>query len=510
MRSSLGPAGRALRRNWWLVALALVVPAGAGGIALWERFDGLYGQDSFAYLSYATGPLRHSLAGLDLPPPFYWPPGYPLLVALASYGVGRGPLAGQLVSMAAAASVPVSTALLARELWPAPPRAWLRPPIVPLVAGLVVAFNGQLWQSSVVVMSDTLGVALATAGVAALARYGRRGGLRWLLLAAGLLAAATGTRWVYGIVALPCAVYALSVIVRRPARVALAHAGAALGLALAFLSPVLARPLLHGGGYRSFAGSFETHTWNPLWIFQREFVAADGMLSYSLPTGLYFAVAPAHWRFLTPVLAPLLLPGIWAVARRRAAAPVLLLVGWAAVVYLFHAGAGYQTFRFTLAYLPPLAILAGIGAEWVWGRLAGRRFAAVAATAALGVGLALMALGGTHTTRSLIALKNDGLELVRWAEASVPPDGAVITFNLTSTFRHYSRLRTIELYEQTPARLRLLLASRRPLVVLVDVPSLRGQWRRRAPGRNFRWLEDEAGLTRIGTRRGFTLFRVGR
>ena len=446
---------------------------------------------------------------LNLPPPFWWPPGYPFLVALASFAVGRVALAGQLVSLAAAASVPVSTALLARELWPAARGEVRRLPTVPLVAGLLVAFTGQLWQSGVVVMADTVALAAASAGVAALARYGRGGDLRWLLLASALLAVATATRWVYAVVALVAAGYALGVVVRRPARVRLAHVAAAIVVAAAVLSPVLVRPVVHGGGERSFTGSFEIHTWSPARIFQREFVTSDGRISYRVPTGVYYAVAPAHWAFFTPLLAPLILLGIGAVVRRRTAAPVVLLLGWAGAMYVFHAGAAYQGFRFALAYLPPLAILAGIGAESVARRLAARRLGAVAAVAVLAAGLVAMAAGGTHLTRDLIARKNDGLAVVRWAEATMPPRTRVITFTLTLTFRHYSRLETLDLYEQSPRRLKLLVASRRPLFLLVDVPDVRGQWRDGPPWRNLRWLERDAGLTRLGTRRGFTLFRVG-
>jgi hypothetical protein len=502
-----------LAEHAWLVALALLVPLAAGSIALVERFDGLYGQDSYTYLDYATGPLRDSLVHLNLPPPFFWPPGYPYFVALASFAVGRVALAGQLVSLVAAASIPVSTALIAQELWPgAEARAGLAgrrwPPLAPLVAGLLVAFAGQLWQSSVVVMSDTLALAAATGGVAALARYGRRGELRWLLLFAGLMAGAIATRWVYGVVAVPCAVYALVVALRRRGRTPFLHATTAVAVALAVLSPVLVRALRGGPG--AFSGSFEIHSWSPARIFEREFVTSDGIISYPLPTGLYYALVPAHWAFFTPLLAPLVLVGIWLVVRRRTAARLLLLLGWAGAIYLFQAGAAYQGLRFGLAYLPPLAILAGIGAAWVAGRLSTHRLATVAGAAVLALGLAGMAAGGAHFTEDLIARKNDGLAVMHWTEATVPSRARLLTFTLTLTFEHYSRLETIELFEQTPRRLRQLVESRKPLFVLVDVRNVLAQWRDGPPGRNLRWLERKAGLTRIGARSGFTLFRVGR
>lgn len=503
----------------WLLALGLIIPVGAGGVALLEGFDGLYGQDPFAYFDYAMGPVRSSLLGLEPLAPFFWPPGYPLLVALVSLVLGPQPLAGQLVSLASGALVPVSTALLAREVWPqtaepsSPVPGGTVPLPVPLLAGVLVACTGQLWQSSVVVMADTLGLAGATVGVWALARYGRRAGLRWLLLAAALLAAATMTRWIYGIVGIPCAAYALHVAFRHlRTGTALAHAGAAAVVTGGILGPVLVPALLdvlrQGSGFLPFAGNFQVYRWNPLAAFEHEFVTADGRLAYALPTGIYYALAPARWAFFTPILAPLILPGIWMAVRRRAAAPTLLLLGWVGAVWAFHAGAAYQNFRFTLAFLPPLAILAAIGAQGVLAGLLRRRAFPVA-VGVVALGLGLMVAAGIHTTRSLIGFKNRSLEVVSWTEARTSADARLVTFDMTSTFRHYSSLPTLELYDQDPAGLAVLLEAEEPLYLLVDRVRMEGQWAEDAPGRNTRWLEAGPGLTPLGETHGFTLYRIG-
>ena len=59
------------------LVLLLGLPIVIMGIVTLRRFDGLYGQDAFAYYDYATGPLRAALLSLKLPPPFTWPPGSP-------------------------------------------------------------------------------------------------------------------------------------------------------------------------------------------------------------------------------------------------------------------------------------------------------------------------------------------------------------------------------------------------------------------------------------------------
>lgn len=510
------------RWRWWLPLPALVVLLPVGIMVTLNRFDGLYGQDPFAYYDYATGPLRESFLRLKPPPPFFWPPGYPLLVALVSLAVGPVPLAGQLVSVIAGGLVPVFTTLLARVVWePSGQRSkgnlasaslHLRTsaPLHALVAGLLVAFTGQLWQSSAVVMADTTGLAAVTLGVWALARYGQQGYLRWLALAVTALAWAVLTRWIYALVIIPCAVYTIIVFRRHSYRTVLTHGSTVALISGLILGPVLV-PAVSGllqstAELAPFAGDLQVYTWHPLHALRREFVTADGVLRYRLPNGLYYALAPAHRFYFTPLLAPLLLPGLWVAVRRRTPTLLWLIVGWAAVVYGFHAGAPWQNFRFTLAYLPPLAILAAIGVDGVL--RTGHRWLRWPVGAYLAVGLIVMAAGGVQLTQGFIERKRDHLAIVQWVESRMPADARLLTFELTLTFRHYSRLETLELFELDPQEIAELLVDGRPTFLLLDVVRVEGQWRGRAPEVNYRWLQAEQGLEELGAWRNYTLFRV--
>lgn len=523
------------------LCLALIVLVPVGWLAMRSGFDGLYGQDAYAYFDYAVGPLRANLLALKLPPHFVWPPGFPLLVALASFLLGPVPLAGQLVSLLAGALVPVFTALLAYELWTRPGQqptlADARPEAVspgyglrvtevavPLLAGLLAALTGQLWQSSMVVMADTTGLAAATMGMWALARYGRQGSdgrssTGWLMLASGAMAFAILARWAFALVAIPATVYALWVLARQGRSTALRHGLAAGAVALAVLLPlwvpalqsVLARP----DAAVPFTVDLQVYSWTPFNALRSEFVTADGLLSYAWPNGLWYALAPAHRFYFTPLLALFLLPGLWAVIRRKAAAPLFLLVGWAAAIVVFHAGAPWQNFRFNLAHLPPLAILAAIGVEtvarWLSARMpAGnpRRLAMLALAGAVLAGMLLMARGGWALSRGFAGRKNADLATVAWVEQQTPSGARLLTFGLTATFQHESDLDTLEMYALAPEDLATLLADGRPTFLFVDVPSIETQWQGRSPSINYRWLRDQAGLTELGTTRSYTLFEV--
>ncbi|MDW8269464.1 MAG: hypothetical protein RMN24_09890, partial [Anaerolineae bacterium] len=291
------------------LALPVLVPA---GLAWRAGFDGLYGQDAYAYFDYAVGPLTTALRAGQLPPPFFWPPGYPLLVALLAMATGPLPQVGQLISLLAGMLTVMATVWLAAAVWP-----WSSTRTVGAVlAGLLTACVGQLWQSSVVVMADTTGLAAATVGMAAWCRYGRPEAplqARWLTLAAVCLAFAVLTRWAYALAALVVLGFTLAVWRRQPRRVVWRHALAAVLPALIVLAP-LGWSFLTGAvdpvsGRAAFAGNLQVYTWSPLNALRREFPTPDGLLRHRWPNGLWYALAPAHRYYFTPALAPFLVVG---------------------------------------------------------------------------------------------------------------------------------------------------------------------------------------------------------
>jgi hypothetical protein len=510
-----------LREALPLIALFLAVVVPAGSIAVAGHFDGLYGQDPYAYLDYATGPLADSLRHLRPPPPFYWPPGYPLLLALATLVIGSGALAGQVVSLVAGGLVAVFTALLGAEVW----RANQTPgsdattsrevTAVTFLAGLLTGLAGQLWQSSVVVMADTTGLAMASAGAWALVRYSRQKQARWLILAAAALSWAVVTRWAYALVAIPCAMYAAVALARQDRRKTILHvigASILVGLVLApVLIPVLLGLLAGGSSTAPFAADLQVYTWSPVNAGRREFVTADGVLRYALPNGLYYALAPARPFLLTPLLAWLILPGLWSVARRPRAAS-LLIVGWAGIIFAFHAGAPWQNFRFTLALLPPLAILAAIGAVAIDRRVRHLvpRLGRAVLPIIVAIGACWMVVSGTSLVRGFVERKDADLSTVQWLRAQLPPDAILLTFGFTLTARHYTDLETVDLSETDPVSISQLAAENRPIYVLLDVTNVETQWPGQLPSTNYHWLRDGAGLDSVGQSQTYTLFRARR
>ena len=496
--------------------LAAAVAAPAALLVAWHGFDGLYGQDSFAYVDYALGPLTDTIRRLEAPPPFFWPPGYPLLVALVAAVSGLGAASGQIVSLIAGATVPVLVALLAREVLPAHLRGG-HSYVLALLAGLIAALTGQLWQSSVVAMSDTAAVAFATTGAWATCRYIGTGRVWALVLAAAALAFAIETRWIYGLVALPLGLAAVVHIARtrrdRPAA-ALGHAAIGASVALLVASPTwlpIVAALLEGRP-PPFVGDFAVYRWNPLGAAASAFTTADGRLEYALPTGLFYALQPVqHYWF--GALGLLAVPGLVSVLRRPSFASTVVLVVWPAAVMGFLLGGGYQNTRFFMAAVPPFAILAAAGAAWLW-RTAGSapqrwRLPAMRVTAAvLMIGLLMNAGLAARFTNGFIERMQRDTQNIRLLAARVPDGARVLSLGATPLLVHDGRHEVAELADLDSDSVMALLSDGRDSYLLVDIESIRRQWADSGPGRAVQSLEHGPGLRQIGRAGIWTLYAI--
>lgn len=475
--------------------LALLALAIRGTVVAHWHFDGLYGQDSYAYFQQAQ-----ALAHGNLPTDFFWPNGLPLLIAGFIYIFGNTPTAAQLAVLVCGILLPAAMFLLVRELFVFPffttRRQWAA-----FSAGLIVAVAGQLVLSSVVVMADIPALLWATLAawltVRAVRPQNSSRATGALFFAAGAaLGLAVVTRWVYALVVPALVGFALYRIIRRRQRfwpAAFAPAAAALVIA-----PQLAlsrhRPdsLLHSW----LLG------WHPLNFFAREFQNVDGHFVYPLPNGLFAALPAGHPAYLFPVLGLAALWGGIQLWRTRRTGVLILLAGWAAPVYLFLGGIPYQNFRFGLTLYLPLVALAGIGVgDWAAVR-------PKTTTVLLGLSLAAMLAWTWLMLDHFITPQQRDVAVARQVAEQLPAEATLLTFGLTLTVQNRTPVAARELFYQTPDALTEMLRDDVPLYLLVDVENIDRQWAGLAPQNNYRWLRSNAEVTPVSRIPPYTLFRV--
>jgi hypothetical protein len=484
-------------RPIWPFLLALTI---AVVVRLVLPFDGLYGQDALAYYRWAHALWPHLTRHAPLPP-LYWPHGYPMAVAAALPIAGGGPLAGQLVSALAGAWSAAATFLLVKELQHL--RGDGANPVPRIAAGLCVGGSGIVLRTSQIVMADGLALGLAATALwcAARALRTRRGA--WLVLCAVAVAWGATTRWQIGLLALPVAA-ALAIDRGEHARLPGVWWLVAIAAGLAILVPELVAahhaPL-----------ALTQHEWFRLWsptnALQRDFRTPEGHARYHFPVAVFYILRLAWPDALFPPILALALVGAWVIVARRRAVDAALLIGWPLVNWAFISGIPYENPRFIWPVLPSIAALAGFGFQAAWSRATMRGRAALAMVLGASIGLGLIFAAREHA-RHTVGLKNEDLARIAWVDAAVPREATIWQAGGTLLAEEYGLTRMLDVYFYRSTDIPSLLAQHCPCYLLVNGGDGSDHWSGLPSEVFFQSLQRDPGLTPIGTRPPYTLFRI--
>lgn len=464
-------------------------------------FDGLYGQDAFAYYDYSIA-LRAALIHGQSLPDFFWPIGFPLHLAAAFSLIGLQPIAAQWVSIIAGASIAPLTYLVAREVLLDLDR--MRAQRAGLVAGSIMIVAGQLMISSLSIMSDAAALMWATLSAWLLLRYTRHASRRSIDLALSVLALSISIlcRWAYALLILPWAFTVLIIWCERWASIRFKR-----GLALTLIAFCIAGVLIGGQLLLNpaYAGDLRVYSWNPLNAVRNQASNPDGFFQYALPMALYYAKPLIDPNYVFPVLLPILITGLvvlWRLDRSTRA----LLILWPLIQFIFLAGVTWQNPRFALAYFPPLAVWVGLGFDQIWFARPNWRRALIGLIVISWIGSAIWSV---RVVGNFVAMKNLDLDRTQHAANQLPNGSTVLTFGLTATLQHYTAINAVELFSETPATLAARVCNQPKVYAYLDVHNLDQQWIGLAPETNQRWLGEHAGLELIDQYQGYTLFKLG-
>lgn len=288
-------------------------------------FDGLFGQDAYAYFDRAR-----VLSGSDAVLPYFWPDGYPYLGALLGSIMDLS-LAMQLVC---AISVGI-TAVLAIKTYEIK-RVALAEATQFIIGLIFLALSPLVIKHSVVIMSDALAM-LAIAWVIYITSHAFSW-LRFSLLVAVVLMAF--------MVRFPTVALTLPLLVvwlwKNKVNV-LTYIGVLIPVGAMVL---FWRSFNHSGLYESAASS-----WSVMNMFSSEFLGDQGHLKYTFPNVVN--VLGVFWNPKFGLLGLLLIYS-W-IKQRRIGRPMMLIC---VVVYLlFIAGVPVQNDRFLLLVLPVLIVM---------------------------------------------------------------------------------------------------------------------------------------------------------
>ncbi len=500
------------RVDLWLIVMLLIVGFMLRAIIVVSyQFDGLYGQDPYAYFDFA----RTVVEGHE-PGAFFWPLGYPALLIAGFAFFGVSAQVGQIINLLLGAALSPLVYILARQTGSRRFGAF--------VAGILMLACGQALQSSLVLMSDIPTLFWAALSAILLFRYAQVQQVRWLAFSALTLALACITRWLSLSLAIPWALVVLWIwrwrFRWRDGLVA------ALAAFVIFMPQIL----------YSMSSSYPTlsHHWVEGWslqnVFQREFNNVDGYYLYAQINAIFYAQVFHNAYYLAPVLAPFSLIGIGSILNKRQFTAAIILLGWLLMPYVFLVGIPYQNIRYPLILFPPAAVLVGLGMEaagkWLQEFISkslllrtNLRPARTKAYVVYGGMIALIAVGLAHTAsasrpiiHAFITNQQRDRALAEWTQANVPPDATLYTFSVTLTLQHHTSLDVYEIFYETPETLeeRWLTNSLSDTdYLLVNLWEITHQWEGLAPQIAYDWLRTERGLIERARYGNYTLFEIG-
>jgi hypothetical protein len=494
------------RRRFWLGAAALFLFALGYRVLLLRstHFDGLYGQDAYAYFDYVAA-LRAALLRGEGPPPFHWPLGYPVLCFLVSLFTGPVAMAGQAAAVLSAAMCPVLVYWMAlqcrRDAW-----------VGAFLAGLMLGAAHYAMHMSLSYMSDLPGLMWALLAGNAMLAYTQGLRKRWLAVAALALAAALLTRWVYALMAVPLGLAALMAYFERrtPWRTVAAHAALAVLAGSGLLALHFAPSLLRQDEKFAYAGNLRTYSWSPANFFAREFESSDGRASWPTPPAAYYLSPLWDAKYVPPLLAPLLLAGMVALFRGVPRPARMLLVAWAGVFYLFFAGVYMQNPRFPLSYFSPLILTLALGLEWLAGQFGRRANAARAVLAVLFVAClmpgARQSLRDIHYTQTKVIPAE--IAHAKWAASLTPRHLVLLAQGNSMILSHNVPHHVIDLFNLSDEERDAFLAANGEVYVMVDPAAVETQWAGRRPMAHLDWLRANTEFTEVGARGRYRLYRA--
>lgn len=500
-----------------LLRLVYVIPSG---------FDGLYGQDAYAYYDFAQV-MREALTTGKPLEAFFWPLGYPALLAAGFSLFGVTASVGQVINVLLGSALSPLVYMLARQCAISRVSATL--------SAVVMLVCGQAVQSSIVLMSDIPALFWATLSAVMLLKYAKSEDAGevmprpyTLTMSIVLLALASITRWLYLVLFVP---WGIALLMRWKWRIQWRN----LLIAASAASVIFLPQLIYSNTNPAPALNHAfVNGWSLANALLKDFTTVEGHFTFQHMNALYYAQPFYDAYYLSPVFTPLLIIGLWQVRGRgirinhrdtEITQRAVILVAWIILPYVFLIGIPGQNIRFPLIVFPAVAVLVGYGFEWIMIRNWNRRGAGNAeirrsvvifrvgvwiAVCSIGFGGIVQTLSAAGSTiNQFITTQQRDKTTAAWVKENVPDDATLYTFGLTLTLKHYTTLDVYELYYETPQTLAAKWQRGREDYLLINVWNIENQWQGHEPQTDYHWLRDERGLTEMGKMGYYTLFRVG-
>lgn len=441
-------------------------------IILYYQFDGLYGQDAYAYDEWSAQ-FYSSLTNFHIPPPFYWPVGYFIFNFLFSiFTAGDTTIAGLLLSLNAGSLISVVIYFIAYELLDKDEYAHRKK--IAFYSGLIASFTVILTKSSIVVMSDTTGLLFGSLCILFQLKYFNNNKTIFIYLSLISFSIALMTRYANVLMIVPFIcnyIYNIKTQKRKffsEIKILIP----AVIIALIVFLPQLYYISKQGITYFHNESDLESwpQSWNPLNYFRKEFHTVDGTMFYKLPNFLFYSSFIFHPVYLFTG-GMFFISGIVLMIRNKDFKILILNLSWIAAFYLFLAGTSFQSIRYTMNFLPASVIILCYGIYKLNIKETYKKLM-------LFVVIASITGYGIYHINSFMIQKNEDLSVVRWINQKVPENSSVFTFEVTGAVKKYCKVKTQEIYYYDSTGIDNFIKTNKGIVYFIlPAEKIKSQWK---------------------------------
>jgi 4-amino-4-deoxy-L-arabinose transferase-like glycosyltransferase len=525
--------------------LLLVAATALYTYLLWRLpFDGLYGQDSYAYY-YQARELWDGLWGRPLPAwPFvseglyHWPVGYHMHLMAGFILAGENPVGGRFITLAMAATEPLLVAALTRAVWVR--STTVQAALAGVVAGCILLLVGVYTRAGLTLMADVPAIFWSTLGIYCLLRgwspennsgAETRSRAIWVAGCGVALGISILLRYISALALAPVVAYLALWYWERRGRGSgfrlsqLRMPAIAVGALACALLPQLVYTLAQPLRPLDTSGSV---VWSLGNLLRTTLAGPDGSQTFQHSMARFYFIDPffeVSMGFLTRFYLPALLLGLFTLSRQRNLKVGVLLLGWWLVPAVFFSGGLYQAHRFIIMYLPPLVIVIGIGAASAITTLAVslrnlKRFSGLAVallttaiTLSLVAGLVQSWRGTYRQVTELVSTKDQEQAIIALAQAAVKPTGAAVTtqpkavvFGLSAALYHYTQWPILDIFNHDQAEIARFLTGDGPRLAVIPEESMASQWAGTPSGARWEWLRANYTLINQGSIGDYTVY----
>jgi len=467
------------------------------------KFDGLYGQDAYAYLEFSKK-FYEALTQFQIPPNFYWPVGFYLFTSVITiFTAGNVDLAGLLISLNSGALCAGFVYLLAYEIvqnLKEPERNKLA-----FYAGLITALSPILVKQSIVIMSDSLGLMFAVWGMWQFVKYFNTGKLKNIISAFIMFSFAFMTRYAFALLAVPVLAYLIyNIAVQKSLRIKyIKDSLIAFVIGLVVFAPQLYYLFTHGVSYFQYEGTHGTWaaSWSFLNFFKKDFMTFDGTMHYKLWNGIYYLSPVFHPMYLLIFGIPFL-TGLYVLIKKKKRGILILLLGWIAAYYLYLSGNPFQSLRYTMSFLPAMAIVSAYGLTEIKTKILYKNIFLYA-------GMALFIVYGVYHINVFAKQKNIEIEVVNKVRNTIPDNSTVFAFDITMAVNHYTNIKAEEFFNNSEEEIKNIIdSSKSDIFFILPVEVIKTQWIDLPLEKKYAFVKDNYPLQTVTKINKFTIFKI--